>query len=134
VGLFLCPESEVIGMPRRPRRGCATSGCPRLAVEGGQYCEEHQRLAAQQYNKHTRSPDTTRSTAEPGRESATATLRRILLCEMCLKEGRLTPVEEVHHILPISQGGDHRESNLMSLCQSCHTKIHLEMGDRQIRG
>ena len=26
------------------------------------------------------------------------------LCEMCLKEGRLTPVEEVHHIVPISQG------------------------------
>ena len=52
------------------------------------------------------------------------------LCEMCLKEGRLTPVEEVHHILPISQGGDHRQSNLMSLCQSCHTKLHRELGDR----
>lgn len=52
------------------------------------------------------------------------------LCERCLKEGRYTPVEEVHHIVPISKGGDHRESNLMSLCQSCHTKIHVEMGDR----
>lgn len=53
------------------------------------------------------------------------------LCERCLKEGRYTPVDEVHHILPISKGGDHRESNLMSLCQSCHTKIHIEMGDRK---
>ena len=52
------------------------------------------------------------------------------LCEMCLKEGRLTPVEEVHHIVPLSQGGTHRNDNLMSLCQSCHTKLHHELGDR----
>lgn len=120
-------------MPRRPRRGCAYSGCPRLAVEGGQYCEEHQRLAAQQYNKHTRSPDTNKKYGRAWKRIRDRYAAVHPLCEMCLKEGRLTPVEEVHHILPISQGGDHRESNLMSLCQSCHTKIHLEMGDRQIR-
>ena len=52
------------------------------------------------------------------------------LCEMCLKEGRLTPVDEVHHIVPISQGGTHARDNLMSLCRSCHTKIHHDLGDR----
>ena len=52
------------------------------------------------------------------------------LCEMCLKEGRLTPVQEVHHILPVSKGGTHARDNLMSLCQSCHTKIHHDLGDR----
>lgn len=120
-------------MPRKPRRGCAYRGCPRLAVEGGQYCEEHQRLASQQYNKHTRSPDTNKKYGRAWKRIRDRYAAAHPLCEMCLKEGRLTPVEEVHHILPISQGGDHRESNLMSLCQSCHTKIHLEMGDRQIR-
>jgi 5-methylcytosine-specific restriction protein A len=49
---------------------------------------------------------------------------------MCLKEGRLTPVQEVHHILPVSKGGTHARDNLMSLCQSCHTKIHHDLGDR----
>ena len=93
-------------MPRKPRRPCGHPGCPRLAVEGGQYCEEHTKTERDRY-----------AAAHP-------------LCEMCLKEGRLTPVEEVHHILPISQGGDHRQSNLMSLCQSCHTKLHRELGDR----
>jgi 5-methylcytosine-specific restriction protein A len=34
----------------------------------------------------------------------------------------LIPADEVHHILPIDQGGTHAENNLMSLCQSCHTK------------
>lgn len=51
-------------------------------------------------------------------------------CERHLKEGRLTPVEEGHYILPISQGGAHRESTLMLLCQSCYIKVRLDMGDR----
>ena len=73
-------------------------------------------------------PTAPRSTAERGNRDRYAAAHP--LCERCLKEGRYTPVEEVHHIVPISKGGDHRESNLMSLCQSCHTKIHVEMGDR----
>ena len=53
------------------------------------------------------------------------------LCERCLKEGRITPVEEVHHIVPLSRGGTNQFSSLMSLCQSCHTKTHYELGDRK---
>ena len=52
------------------------------------------------------------------------------LCERCLQEGRMTPVQEVHHILPVSKGGRHTQDNLMSLCKSCHNKIHHELGDR----
>ncbi len=49
---------------------------------------------------------------------------------MCYKEGRMTLMEEVHHIIPVSKGGTHDRSNLMSLCKSCHNKIHIAMGDR----
>lgn len=52
------------------------------------------------------------------------------LCEMCLKLGKITPTVEVHHILPINEGGDHKRSNLMALCKECHNKIHIERGDR----
>lgn len=52
------------------------------------------------------------------------------LCEQCLKQGRTTPTEEVHHIIPLSRGGTHSTDNLMSLCQSCHNKIHHDLGDR----
>lgn len=45
-------------------------------------------------------------------------------------DGRSTLAEEVHHKIPVKRGGTHDENNLMSLCQSCHTKIHIEMGDR----
>lgn len=52
------------------------------------------------------------------------------LCEICLKEGKSVLVDEVHHIKPLSEGGTHDENNLMSLCKSCHEKIHRERGDR----
>ncbi len=117
-------------MPRRPRRGCAAGGCPRLAVEDGQYCEEHQRLAAQQYNKYTRSPDTNKKYGRAWVRIRHRYASKHPLCEMCLKNGRYIAVEEVHHIIPLSEGGTHDELNLMSLCRSCHEKIHKERGDR----
>lgn len=52
------------------------------------------------------------------------------LCEQCLKEGRYVKTEEIHHKLPLSQGGTHEWSNLIALCRSCHAKIHAENGDR----
>ena len=42
--------------------------------------------------------------------------------------------EEIHHKLPLSQGGTHEWSNLIALCRSCHAKIHAENGDRCITG
>ena len=47
-----------------------------------------------------------------------------------MKNGRYVAVEEVHHIIPLAEGGTHDESNLMSLCRSCHEKIHKGRGDR----
>ena len=120
-------------MPRLPRRGCAYNGCPRLAEEGSQYCKEHKKLMDSQYNRYERRPDTNKKYGRAWKRIRDRYAREHPLCERCFAEGRLTPVEEVHHIIPISQGGTHYPSNLMSLCQSCHTKIHLEMGDRQIR-
>ena len=117
-------------MPRKPRRPCGHPGCPRLAAPGGQYCEEHTKTERDRYNRYERAPDINKKYGRAWKRIRDRDAAAHPLCEMCLKEGRLTPVEEVHHILPISQGGDHRQSNLMSLCQSCHTKLHRELGDR----
>ena len=43
-----------------------------------------------------------------------------------MSEGRLTPAEEVHHILPLAVGGTHDENNLMALCKSCHSRITIK--------
>lgn len=58
------------------------------------------------------------------------------ICERCQAEGRITPAEEVHHIVPVEDGLTVREKeslmfdahNLQSLCHECHVKIHTEMG------
>ena len=68
-------------------------------------------------------------TVVPGSASVTGTCMHTLF-EKCLEEGRLTEAEQVHHIKPLAEGGDHSDGNLMSLCSSCHAKIHANRGDR----
>lgn len=54
------------------------------------------------------------------------------LCEVCLRAGYVTPATEVHHIVPVSEGGDvYAWDNLMSVCHSCHMKLHAGLERRQ---
>lgn len=115
-------------MPYKPKHPCAYPGCKNLT--DGQYCDRHRTQARQLYDRYERSPEHNKKYGRAWHRIRARYAAAHPLCEMCLKEGRLTLVEEVHHILPISKGGDHRDSNLMSLCQSCHTKIHHDLGDR----
>ena len=48
-----------------------------------------------------------------------------LLCEQCEKDGRLTSVAEVHHILTLADGSTHDDENLVALCKSCHSNIPI---------
>ncbi len=80
-------------------------GCPNLT--DGQYCKEHEAAARRQYNKYERSADVNKKYGRAWKRIRDRYAAAHPLCEMCLKEGRLTPVDEVHHIVPISQGGTH---------------------------
>jgi len=33
-------------------------------------------------------------------------------------------VTDLHHVVPISEGGPNTEENLMAVCPTCHAKIH----------
>ena len=37
--------------------------------------------------------------------------------------------DETHHIKPLSEGGAHDRNNLIALCKSCHSQIHVKRGD-----
>jgi 5-methylcytosine-specific restriction protein A len=39
-------------------------------------------------------------------------------------------VEEIHHRLPLSEGGTYDRSNLIALCKFCHSQIHAKREDR----
>lgn len=43
-------------------------------------------------------------------------------CEIC--KFNLVPLLEIHHILPLQQGGDNSLDNITCLCPNCHTIIH----------
>lgn len=117
-------------MPYKPKRPCRYPGCDRLAVGDGPYCAEHQKAADETYKKFERSPDINKTYGRSWKRIRDRYVKQHPLCEQCLKEGRLMPVDEVHHLLPVSQGGKSTSDNLMALCHSCHNKIHLELGDR----
>ena len=34
---------------------------------------------------------------------------------------------EVHHIIPLSKGGTNAKTNLITLCERCHTKRHRHL-------
>ena len=59
------------------------------------------------------------------------------LCEQCLREGRVTPAEDVHHVVSFMTEYHNDQQlnddmlklafdydNLMSLCRECHLKAH----------
>ena len=52
------------------------------------------------------------------------------LCEECSKNGRISPADDVHHIIKLSESNiDNPEitlnyRNLVALCRTCHEKRH----------
>ena len=56
-------------------------------------------------------------------------------CEECFSKGIITPVSEVHHVVPVESGSNVEDmrrlmfdyNNLKSLCHECHTNIHAMM-------
>ena len=59
------------------------------------------------------------------------------LCQECLKDGVITPCNQVHHIVSPFQVGISQAdfdyyawdmANLEAICQDCHAKIHAHEG------
>lgn len=54
------------------------------------------------------------------------------LCEICEANGKITPVDDVHHIISFMSTEDPARrnflafdyDNLMSVCDECHQKLH----------
>lgn len=116
-------------MPYKPKRPCAYPGCGRLSVRE-QYCAEHQAAANRNYNKYERDPESYKRYGRAWKRIRYQYIKAHPLCEACREQKRLTPSEEVHHILPLSKGGSNEAENLMALCKSCHSRLTAESGDR----
>ena len=109
-------------MPRKPKRPCKYPGCAELT--GGVYCAEHERAARQHYERYARGYDSHERYGSAWQKIRGRYLAAHPLCERCASEGRYVRAALVHHVRPLSGGGTHCEENLVSLCVSCHEKMH----------
>ena len=117
-----------IPVPSKPKRPCSFPGCPKLT--SGRFCDDHAKVEAKRYEQYDRDPETRRRYGRVWKRIRDAYVKQHPLCELCQQHGRFVPTEEVHHKVPLTEGGTHDKSNLISLCKSCHAKIHADRGDR----
>lgn len=109
-------------MPRKPKRPCRYPGCVKLA--DGVYCKEHAKLMNAYYNRFARGYDSSERYGSNWKKIRNRYIALHPLCEKCFASGKCKTAVLVHHKVPVADGGTSDESNLMSLCSSCHEKIH----------
>ena len=115
-------------MPRKPKRPCSFPGCPELT--DGRYCEKHQKEESKRYEKYGRDKDARKRYGKAWKLIRSSYAAEHPLCELCLLEGRYVKADDIHHKLPLAEGGTHDRSNLIALCKSCHNRLHAKRGDR----
>jgi len=115
-------------MPYKPASQCRHPGCPNPAY--GSYCDVHRSLANSEYNRYRRDPDSNKRYGRRWKNIRDLYISKHPLCERCLLRDRLVPATEVHHIRPLTSGGDNSDDNLMSLCKSCHSSITLSSANK----
>ena len=55
------------------------------------------------------------------------------LCQVCLNQGKLTPGNEVDHIIPKAKGGTDDQDNLQTICTDCHKQKTIKETGRKIK-
>jgi 5-methylcytosine-specific restriction protein A len=83
------------------------------------------------YNRYFREPFYNKRYGKEWRRIRDRYIKAHPLCEECMKHGRFTAATEVHHILPLSEGGGNERENLMSLCHECHSSITMAANNRK---
>lgn len=123
IGLFIFKEG--VNLPHKPKRPCGYPNCPNLT--DGYYCKIHQRLENKKYEKFKRDTAQKRKYNSYWKKIRDEYKRLHPFCEECLRYGRYVLTEEIHHVLPLRDGGTHDAANLKSLCKSCHSRIHRKL-------
>ena len=131
----------VAPMPRKPRKPCKVPGCPNLT--DGIYCEVHSKIKKDQssyYERYQRDPEHSKRYGSAWQKVRARYAASHPYCELCYSRGIMTKFtdgkddygrsQEIHHIIPLVDGGTNDEKNLMSLCRSCHAKVHGDRRDR----
>jgi ferredoxin len=79
-------------------------------------------------SNHTGLESTGTNNSEPRSELSESTIEQIHNrdnheCQYCGVGGPVASLE-IHHILPVSEGGANNKDNLVTLCERCHKAVH----------
>lgn len=119
-------------MPTRPGSACThTPGCPGLVRAGR--CSVCGRAPTDPHYDQQRGSAATRGYDRRWQKLRLMHLRAHPVCVECLRHGLVTLANEVDHILPKRMGGDDSDTNLQSLCKSCHSQKTMREKMRKSR-
>ena len=90
-------------MPRKPKHPCSYPGCPKLTDK--RFCEEHEKLSNSNYEKYGRDKSTKKRYGRAWKRIRDKYAAEHPFCELCFQRGIIVPTEEIHHKLPLSEGG-----------------------------
>ena len=111
-------------MPNAPKHYCKVPDCNVKVERGETYCKTHKQREQKAYDR-IRGTSAERGYDGEWQKVQAIYKRENPLCEDCRDRGITKLADLVHHIVPISKGGDRLAfSNLKSLCKACHDKIH----------
>lgn len=107
-------------MPYYKKKICAKSGCTNYATDGA-FCEEHKP------KRGTTSKFTQFYKTSYWQKARKQFLLSNIWCVNCLKNGKHTLADTVHHTVGFSDFTSFcDQSKWVAICSSCHSKIHIE--------
>jgi 5-methylcytosine-specific restriction endonuclease McrA len=112
-----------------PIKMCSEPRCPKFATSRGN-CDEHRRQYERDRSRRRREAAKDRLGRTVYKTKQWEQLRRQVLFEqpLCAICGDRI-IEEIDHIIPLSQGGaPYDRNNLRGLCRACHIKRHQWTG------
>lgn len=101
-------------MPWLSAHPCRRQGCGNL-VRGGAFCSIECSSKVRKVSDQARPSPAARGYDGDWRRRRAAYLQEHPNCRMCGDDATV-----VDHVIPLSQGGEDRESNWQALCAPCH--------------
>ena len=122
-------------MALRALRPCRQVGCNQLTRDANGYCPDHIYAPQENHMEYKRNRTDKREQSFYNSNSWLKCRAMVLsrdrgLCQHCLRDGKVTLADVVHHIVELKVDWLLRLVliNLLSLCNGCHNRVHKGKG------